>query len=308
MRWQGMRNRGEGVIWRRLAKVVSLGAASLISDRGSIATAASGPNGPAGGAGVEGAGPSSSRSSVSPHARDALARAIARREEWRRGREAVLREDFGETAHFRRANAALPTPVPGEKRVVFVGDSITAGWSLDRSFPGKGYLNRGIGGQTTSQVLVRFRQDVIDLAPAAVVILLGTNDIAGNTGPIGLADIQRNIASMAELAHIHHIAVALSSVLPVHGYTPESETSFPLRPPARIVELNRWLAGHAVDHGYAFIDYFAAMVDERGQLKKELAKDGLHPNEAGYAIMTPLAEAVLGKILSAAPARPAGLR
>jgi len=306
----GMHKGRDGVIWRGLAKVMSLGAASLLSDRGSIAEAASG-------AGVEtravpAAAPSSpSRGGASTQARDALARAIARREEWRRGREAVLREDFGETAHFRRANAALPPAAAGERRVVFIGDSITAGWSLERSFPGKGYINRGIGGQTTSQVLVRFRQDVIDLAPAAVVILLGTNDIAGNTGPIPLADVERNIASMAELAHAHQIAVGLSSVLPVHGYTPESETSFPLRPPAQIVALNRWLAVHAAEHGYAFIDYFTSMVDERGLLKKELATDGLHPNEAGYAVMAPLARTTLGKILSNAPVAPAsgaGLR
>ena len=239
-------------------------------------------------------------SGASVHRGDALARAIARREEWRRGREVVLRDDFGETAHFREANAALPRPAPGEKRVVFIGDSITAGWPLERSFPGRGYINRGISGQTTSQVLVRFRQDVIDLTPAAVVILLGTNDIAGNTGPIALVDIQRNLASLVELAQAHDIAVALCSVLPVHGYTPEGEASLPLRPPERIVELNRWLAAHAVEHALTFIDYFSAMVDERGFLKKELATDGRHPNEAGYAIMASLAQAALVTTLGSA--------
>jgi len=222
-----------------------------------------------------------------------------------------LRDDFGETAHFRGANAALPAAAAGEKRVVFVGDSITAGWGLDRFFPGKGYINRGISGQTTSQVLVRFRQDVINLGPAAVVILIGTNDIAGMTGPIALADIQGNIACLAELAGVHRIAVALASVLPVHGYTPESAASLPLRAPERIVALNRWMAGYAAEHGHAFIDYFAAMVDERGLLRKEVADDGRHPNDVGYAIMAAVAGTALRKILGDAPAPaavPDGLR
>jgi len=300
--------RGDDVIFRGFVRIMSLGVASLLSARGSAAAAASGPTASASGEGATAkvaAGAAASSAGAAPSSGDAIAKAIARREAWRRSREAALLEDFGETAHFRRANAALSAPAPGEQRVVFVGDSITAGWSLDRAFPGKGYINRGIGGQTTSQVLLRFRQDVIDLAPAAVVILLGTNDIAGNTGPIALADIQRNIASLAELAAAHRIAVVLCSVLPVHGYTPASEAFFPLRPPAQIVDLNRWLAGHAREHGYAFIDYFSAMVDEKGLLRKALAADGLHPNEAGYAIMASLAETVLGKIPRTVPARSA---
>ena len=164
---------GDGVIFRGFVRIVSLGVVSLVSVWGSIAASAGGPVASASGEGATAkAAPAATAPSarITPSTREALAKAIARREDWRRGREAALRDDFGETAHFRRANAALSPPAPGEKRVIFVGDSITAGWSLDRAFPGKGYINRGIGGQTTSQVLVRFRQDVIDLAPAAVVI------------------------------------------------------------------------------------------------------------------------------------------
>lgn len=211
--------------------------------------------------------------------------------------------DFGELGHFRAANAALPPPAPGEKRVVFFGDSITEGWPLDQFFPGRPYVNRGIGGQTTSQALVRFRQDVIDLRPAAVVILLGTNDIAGNTGAISLGDIEKNLASMAELARAHDIAVVFSSVTPVHDYTPRSEIAFPLRPPATIRDLNEWLKTYCAEGGGAYLDYFSAMIDGSGLMRRELAADGLHPNHAGYEIMTPLAEAALQRVLASSTVR-----
>lgn len=236
-------------------------------------------------------------------AADVLARAIRSRDMWRRGREKLMLNDFGELGHFRAANAALPPTSPGEKRVVFFGDSITAGWPLDQFFPGRPYLNRGIGGQTTSQALVRFRQDVIDLKPSAVVILLGTNDIAGNTGAISVGDIERNLTSMAELARAHHIAVVFSSVTPVHDYTPESEIAFPLRPPATIRALNDWLKAYCAEGGGTYLDYFSAMVDPSGLLRRELALDGLHPNHAGYEIMTPLAEAAIARALAAASGR-----
>jgi len=239
-------------------------------------------------------------------AADVLARAIHSRDMWRRGREKLMLNDFGELGHFRAANAALPPPGPGEKRVVFFGDSITAGWPLDQFFPGRPYVNRGIGGQTTSQALVRFRQDVIDLRPAAVVILLGTNDIAGNTGAIDVSDIEKNLASMAELARVHHIAVVFSSLTPVHDYTPQSDIAFPLRPPATIRELNDWLKAHCAELGATYLDYFSAMIDGAGLMRRELALDGLHPNHAGYEIMTPLAEAAIQRALAAprAPAAP----
>ena len=232
---------------------------------------------------------------------DALARAIHSRDMWRHSREKLMLNDFGELAQFRAANSALPAPAPGEKRVVFFGDSITAGWPLDQFFPGRPYVNRGIGGQTTSQALVRFRQDVIDLEPTAVVILLGTNDIAGNTGAISVQDIEKNLASMAELAHAHRIAVVFSSVTPVHDYTPQSDIAFPLRPPASIRALNGWLKTYCAQSGATYLDYFSALVDGAGLLRKELATDGLHPNHAGYELMTPLAEAAIQRALGSRP-------
>src|SRR5947209_483735 len=140
-------------------------------------------------------------------------------DEYRASRIAIYTDDFGELARYRGANASLPLPPPGENRVVFFGDSITDLWKIADYFPGKPYINRGIGGQTTPQMLVRFREDVIDLHPKIVVILAGTNDIAGNTGPMRLQDIEANYASLAELARAHGIRVVYSSILPVHNYT-----------------------------------------------------------------------------------------
>ncbi len=162
-------------------------------------------------------------------------------DQYRASRIAVFTDDYGQLARYRDANAALKPPAPGENRVVFFGDSITDIWKLEDYFPGKPYLNRGIGGQTTPQMLVRFRQDVIDLHPKVVVILAGTNDIAGNTGPMRLEDIEADYASMAELARANHIAVVFSSVLPVHNYTPKSQDFFAQRSPQKILALNRWL-------------------------------------------------------------------
>jgi lysophospholipase L1-like esterase len=205
--------------------------------------------------------------------------------------------DFGELARYRAANAELKPPAPGEKRVVFLGDSITDGWPLAEYFPGKPYINRGISGQTTSQMLVRFQQDVVALHPKAVVILAGTNDIAGNTGPMRLEDIEANYASLAELARANGIEVVYSAVLPVHDYTPQSKDFFADRSPAKILELNRWLSVYCRAHGCVYLDYFHAMVDNKGLLKKELADDGLHPNQAGFRIMAPLAETAIEKAI-----------
>ncbi len=222
------------------------------------------------------------------------------RDEYRASKAATLRDDFGELARYRDANAALNPPAPGENRVVFFGDSITDIWHLEEYFPGKPYLNRGIGGQTTPQMLIRFRQDVIDLHPKVVVILAGTNDIAGNTGPMRLEDIEANYASMAELAHANNIRVVFSSVLPVHNYTPQSQNMYAHRSPEEIVELNRWLKTYVAEHpDCLYLDYFSAMVDDKGLLKRELAEDGLHPNAAGYKIMAPLAEASIAQALTA---------
>lgn len=216
---------------------------------------------------------------------------------WRKSRAVALMDDFGELSRYRKANAALAKSGAGEDRVVFYGDSITDFWDLAKSFPQKSYINRGISGQTTSQMLLRFRQDVVELHPRAVVILAGTNDIAGNTGPISLEDIEANYASMAEIARTNGIRVIFSSVLPVNNYTAKSEIFFPLRPPKQIEALNDSIKRYCAAQGDTYLDYFSAMVDARGMLKREYAKDGLHPNEAGYAVMAPLAEAAIRKTL-----------
>jgi lysophospholipase L1-like esterase len=220
-------------------------------------------------------------------------------DQYRASRIAVFTDDFGQLARYRDANAALKPPAPGESRVVFFGDSITDIWHLDEYFPGKPYLNRGIGGQTTPQMLVRFRQDVIELHPKVVVVLAGTNDIAGNTGPIRLDDIEADYASMAELARTNDIRVIYSSVLPVHNYTPRSQDFFAQRSPEKILALNQWLKNYcaAAANACLYLDYFSAMVDDHGLLKRQLADDGLHPNAAGFKIMAPLAEAAIEKAL-----------
>jgi len=224
--------------------------------------------------------------------------------QWRASKAATLRDDFGELARYRDANAAPKPPAAGENRVVFFGDSITDIWKLEESFPGKPYINRGIGGQTTPQMLVRFRQDVVNLQPKVVVILAGTNDIAGNTGPMRLEDIEANYASMAEIARANHIRVVFSSVLPVHNYTPQAQEFFTGRPPAKILELNRWIKTYCDSTGCVYLDYFSAMVDDKGLLKRDLAEDGLHPNATGYKIMAVLAEAAIAKALK--PLSPSG--
>jgi lysophospholipase L1-like esterase len=216
---------------------------------------------------------------------------------WRDSKAATLRDDFGELARYRDANAALKPPASGENRVVFFGDSITDIWHLDEYFPGKPYVNRGIGGQTTPQMLLRFRQDVIDLHPKVVVILAGTNDIAGNTGPMRLEDIEANYASMADIARANNVRVVFSSVLPVHNYTPQSQNLFAQRSPSKILELNRWLKNYCQTNACVYLDYFGAMVDDKGLLKRGLADDGLHPNAAGFKIMAPLAEAAIHNAL-----------
>ena len=222
-------------------------------------------------------------------------------EKWRESQWSMLRDDFGELARYRAADAALKSPAPGEHRVVFMGDSITDIWRIEDYFPGKPYINRGISGQTTPQMLVRFRQDVIDLQPQVVVILAGTNDIAGNTGPMRLEDIEANYASMAELAAAHGIQVILSSVTPIHDYTPRSQDFFAQRSPEKILALNAWLRSYCAKHDLIYLDYFSAMVDDKGMLKEGLSEDGLHPNATGFKVMAPLAEAAIEKALAARP-------
>jgi lysophospholipase L1-like esterase len=223
-------------------------------------------------------------------------------DQYRASRIAVFTDDFGQLARYRDVDAALRPPAPGVNRVVFFGDSITDIWHLDEYFPGKPYINRGIGGQTTPQMLVRFRQDVIDLHPKVVIILAGTNDIAGNTGPMRIEDIESNYASMAELARAHEISLIYSSVLPVYNYTPRSHDFFAQRSPAKILELNRWLKSYCASNGCLYLDYFSSMVDDKGLMKKDLSDDGLHPNASGFKLMAPLAEAAIEKdLVSAKP-------
>jgi lysophospholipase L1-like esterase len=212
--------------------------------------------------------------------------------------------DYGRRQRFAAANAALPAPKPGERRVVFFGDSITDNWSKPGSggfFPGKPYVNRGIGGQATAQMLLRFRPDVVKLQPAAVVILAGTNDLAGNAGAVTQAEILDNLCSMAELATQNGIKVVLATVLPVSDDKKDPQGK-PLvrtgaRPPNLIQATNGLLRNYAAAHGHEVLDYHAAMADASGRLKPELNDDGLHPNAAGYAVMAPLAEAAIARAL-----------
>ena len=218
-------------------------------------------------------------------------------DQYRASRIAMFTDDYGQLARYREPDAALAAPAAGENRVVFFGDSITDIWKIEDSFPGKPYINRGIGGQTTPQMLVRFRQDVINLQPKVVIILAGTNDIAGNTGPMRNEDIEANLASMAELARAHDIHVVLCSIMPVHNYTEKAKDFFAQRPQSRILALNEWIKDYSAKNNLVYVDYFSALVDDKGMMKKELADDGLHPNAAGYKIAAPLAEAGIEKAL-----------
>ena len=205
------------------------------------------------------------------------------------------RNDWANLARYRDANAALGAPKPGEARVVFMGNSITDAWakSFPAMFPGKPYVGRGISGQTTPQMLVRFRQDVIALQPRVVVILAGINDIAGNSGPSTQAMIADNLMSMTEIAKANGIRVVLSSVLPAYD--------FPWRrgigPAPKVVALNAWIKCYAAQAGAVYLDYHSKLSDARGGLSAELAADGVHPTEAGYRLMAPLAEAAIEEAL-----------
>ena len=224
-------------------------------------------------------------------------------DEYRASRIAIYTDDFGELKRYRDADAALAPPKANENRVVFVGDSITDYWKLADYFPGKPYVvfNRGIDGQTTSQMLVRFRQDVIDLHPGVLVVLAGTNDVAGVTGPTRNEDIEANYASMAELARLHHIRVVFASLLPVNNYTEDAKESFALRPRERILALNTWLQDYCAKNGLVYLDYFSALVDDKGMLKRGLSDEGLHPNASGYKIMAPLAEKAIAQAIASKP-------
>jgi|SRR4051812_30472040 lysophospholipase L1-like esterase len=206
-----------------------------------------------------------------------------------------LRNDWPDLHKYQDANAHLVPPMKNENRVVFMGNSITEGWAphFATMFPGKPYIGRGISGQTTPQMLVRFKQDVVALKPKVVVILAGTNDIAGNTGPSTLEMIENNIASMAEIAQANGIHVVLSSILPVYDYPWRPG----LEPAPKIIAVNKWLKQWAHDHGAIYLDYHSAMADARGGMRPELASDGVHPTLDGYQVMAPLAEKAISEAL-----------
>ena len=197
-----------------------------------------------------------------------------------------MRTDWPWFGRYKQADLDLGQPKHGEARVVFMGASITELWKLVEYFPGKSYINRGISGQASPQMLLRFRQDVIDLQPKAVVIMMGVNDIAGNTGPITMKQTEENLESMADLASANNIGVVLCSVLP-SSYIPWR----PYADPApKITTLNQWLKAYASRKRYVYVDYYSAMKDAQGGLPWALSKDGIHPTASGYAIMAPLVE------------------
>src|SRR5215470_5538074 len=203
-------------------------------------------------------------------------------------------KDWQNLSRYREANTTITIPAKNENRVVFMGDSITDAWvrpQFGGFFPGKPYIDRGISGQTTPQMLIRFRLDVIALQPKVVVILAGTNDIAGNTGPMSVEEIEANLASMSELARAHGIKAVLASVLPVydggHNSSGKEITMTDRRPPEKIVALNEWIKKYSAEHKLVYLDYFSALVDDKGFLRRDLSDDGLHPNKAGYGVMAP---------------------
>jgi lysophospholipase L1-like esterase len=204
-------------------------------------------------------------------------------------------QDWPDLARYRAANANLAPPAPGEKRVVFMGDSITDAWGHPTGvfFPGEPYINRGISGQTTPQMLIRFWPDVTALQPKVVVILAGTNDIAGNTGPSTPTMIEDNLMAMADLARANGIRVVLASILPAAMYPWQPGTD----PRAQISAMNAWIRDYCAQKKYVYLDYYSAMVNPDQGMKSELTIDGVHPNAAGYKVMTPLAEQAIAEAL-----------
>ncbi len=205
-------------------------------------------------------------------------------------------QDWANLNKYQNENAKLQPLEPGQKRTVFMGDSITEFWSVNCPdfFAGKQYVNRGISGQTTPQMLIRFRADVIALKPAVVVILAGINDIAGNTGPSTLEMITDNIFSMAELAKANNIKVILCSVLPAYDF-PWRTGSYPAE---KVITLNTMIKKYAEANGILYLDYYSAMVNDQKGLNAAYSGDGVHPNKTGYEVMNPLVEKAIAKVLS----------
>ncbi|SEM75471.1 Lysophospholipase L1 [Sphingomonas gellani] len=209
-----------------------------------------------------------------------------------------LMQDFGERYLYAPANQALAAPKPGERRVVFLGDSITDRWDLARSFPGKPYINRGIGSQVTAQMVLRFRQDVIGLHPAAVVILAGVNDVQGFLQKETAGSIEQNYEAMADMADRHGIKVVFASLLPINNYSDQAKDVLNERDPAELRALNAWLRRFCAERGYVYADYYSALVDGTGLLQRDMTVDGIHPLRAGYARMAPIAEAAIRRALA----------
>jgi lysophospholipase L1-like esterase len=232
---------------------------------------------------------------ASPLAAQAPAAPTPAAQEAARLAEERVHNDWAYLSRYRDDNAKLAAPAAGESRVVYYGDSITQGWAryFPTMFAGKPYIGRGISGQTTPQMLVRFRQDVVALKPKVVVILAGTNDLAGNTGPSTIEMIEDNLASMTEIAKANGIRVVLSSVLPVYDYPWKPG----LEPAAKIMAVNAWMKDYAARTGEIYLDYHTAMADARRGLPTALSPDGVHPNEAGYRMMAPLAEKAIAEAL-----------
>jgi lysophospholipase L1-like esterase len=223
--------------------------------------------------------------------------------------------DWNQIGRYRTENQELKKQPSDPKRVLFMGDSITDNWKLAEHFPGKPYVNRGISGQTTPQMLVRMYPDVIDLKPAAMVVLAGINDISQNTGPVTAEMVEQNIMAMTALAQHHGIKVILSSILPVSDYlflnqqsgraVYQGDRNNPFlrmrvtdtHPPSDILKLNAWMKEYASRVKAVYADYFSALVDERGWLKENCSSDGIHPNADGYKIMAPIIEAAINKAL-----------
>ncbi len=220
-------------------------------------------------------------------------------------RETQLRSpDRDNLRRYAEANKVLPQPQAAKPRVVFFGDSITDSWRLNEYFPDSDFVNRGISGQITGEMLGRFKADVIDLKPQAVLILAGTNDLARG---IPVAAIEDNYTMISDLADQHQIHVIWASVLPVSDYHKDQNPAWEMtriRPPASIRALNEWLKALCEQRGYTYLDYYSAVADSAGLLKSDLADDGLHPNSAGYRIMAPLAAAAIRQALTPAPAPP----